>query len=643
MPMRQVFVGWLVALVGVFGVLAAGARAQDAVPPPAPVPPAESTPAPIEPPAAAPAVSPAPSPILVPTVPAYRQARNVAIITIKGEIDAGGRFGNSIMVASVRRRIATAVKSGADAIVFEIDSPGGEVGATLRIAEIIKECPVKNTVAWVRPQALSGGAFIALSCREIIVGDAASFGDAMPVDFGRGGMKSIDPELLKKVLPVLISSVVDSTRRHNDALGAYVRDEYLTQAIVANDVSLWWVRNSATGQEMAIDQREFEMLFPGVDSNTPTRLASIKSLSPSSTAMPPRPTESLAPTDSLPGAPAGSEKLAIARREAEAQQALGSPVLSRATARPVLTPADVGKWTLIDRVTDGSAPATFSALDMAHYNLIANGEKGADGRVVIRAVKNDSDVKAFFGAEHVRRLDSSWSEGLVGFLANPLVRGLFIAAFIICLFVEISHPGASLPGVLAVGALIMAIAPSMMMGMASWWEVGAIAAGVLLLGIEVFVLPGFGVPGILGLILLFAGLLGTFLPAGSSLFPKDSEDQSRVLWAIASILAAVLTSGIAIYFIARHLRTVPILNRFVLRDPGTDEASMEWASTNMVDQDAPARVGEVGVALTPMKPGGKVEIDGRVVDAVAEIGWITRGQRVKVVSVSGMRVGVEAV
>src|SRR5207253_322939 len=86
------------------------------------------------------------------------------------------------------------------------------------------------------------------------------------------GAKAIPPELLRKLLPPLISEILDSTRRYNKTFGGYLRDEYLVQAIAANDVELWWVRNKATGQKMAIDREEFEMLFPDKSSSGPTRL-----------------------------------------------------------------------------------------------------------------------------------------------------------------------------------------------------------------------------------------------------------------------------------------------------------------------------------------------------------------------------------
>jgi membrane-bound ClpP family serine protease len=601
----------------------------------------ETAPTPVTAPAGERPAHPAPTQTAPPafTPPAYRLAKNVAVITIRGEIDAGGRTSESVMVQSVKRRIDTAVRSGADAIVFEIDSPGGEVGATLRITRLIKECPIKNTVAWVHPQALSGGAIIALSCREIVVGESVTFGDAMPIEFGPHGPSSIrDPEMLRKLLPPLIADVVESARRHNEAMGSYRRDEFLSQAIIANDVELWWARNTTSGVEMAIDRREFELLFPGANTQGPTQLPRL----PGSPSAPVR-AESLEgrpPTDELPGVPSGSSRLAVAREGAESASSAGSYALAVPTMRPTITNDDAGKWELLGKILDGSAPATFTSTELARYNIAANAVKGADGRVALQPIASDEDLRAFFDARHVRRLESNWSEGLVLILTSNWVRGLLIAIFLVSLFIEMSHPGATIPGVVSVLALVALVAPPALIGMASWWEIGAILIGIVLLVVEAFFLPGFGVPGVLGLALLFAGLMGTFLPAGSGLFPSGERDQARMLWGLTTIVGAITISGIAMYFLAKHLGSMPVLNRFVLRDPSTDEDNSAFITAQGEDL-APAKVGERGVALTPLRPSGRVEIDGRVIDASAEVGYISPGQRVRIVTVDGIRVGVE--
>jgi len=579
--------------------------------------------------------APAATPI---TVAAHRKAKNVAVITIHGEIDGDTMMRRSVMASSVERRIRTAVRGGADAIVFEIDSPGGEVGAALRIAGLIKECPVANTVAWIRPRALSGGAIVALAAREIVVGEQATFGDAMPVMITPTGPAAIDPALRPKIMAPIISSVVDSARRHNDAFGRYRRDEYLVQSIVASDMQLWWVRSKRTGVEMAIDRAEFEILFPGESAGGPARLAGTGGsggvtgglgVRPSAPTPEPAPRTD-APTMDAP-VPAGSEQAGRAGAQAPAPS-------SPTAARPRLTAADAGEWELLDKVVDGTAPATFSALDMAHYNLAENVTRGVDGNTAIQPVRTDEDLRAFFGADNVRRLDRNWSEGLVLVLTNTWVRGILIVIFLIALFAEMSHPGASVPGAVAMLALAALLGPPLLIGMASWWEVAAIIVGLGLLGVEVFVIPGFGVSGVVGLLLLFGGLLGTFLPAGSGLFPSTAKGQGELLWAAGTIIGAFFTAAVGAYFVAKHAGSLPFFRGLVLREGAGEEA----ATVISPDAEAPiARVGEKGVTITPMHPAGRVDIGGRVIDAVSDFGFLEAGEPVRVSSVSGIRVGVE--
>ncbi|MHC4274931.1 MAG: Clp protease/crotonase-like domain-containing protein [Planctomycetota bacterium] len=107
-------------------------------------------------------------------VPAYRQANKVAILTVQGGIDG-------ITLRSLERRVRQARADGADAIVFDIDTPGGALDATLDICHLIRTEAPANTVAWINPQAYSAGTIIALACREIVVAPSSAFGDAAPI------------------------------------------------------------------------------------------------------------------------------------------------------------------------------------------------------------------------------------------------------------------------------------------------------------------------------------------------------------------------------------------------------------------------------------------------------------------------------
>lgn len=559
-------------------------------------------------------------------VPASRAAKNVAIITLHGQIDSQG-----VMAKSIARRIAWAERAGADAIVFDINTPGGDLSSVLQICNSIKQTPITNTVAWINPDAYSGGAIVALACREIVVNDPASFGDAKIITGGVLGMdpRGLSPEMLRKAMPPLIAEVVDSARRHNAEYGSYTRDEYLVQAIVADDLPLWLARNRKTGQQMCIDRQELAAFFPDHNPAGPTRLASVPGL-----AVPvddSRPIET--PVDSVTGQiPAGSNKLARISDDL-------SQLLSSASARPTLTRENAQDWEVIEKVTDGSGAATFKTADMLRFGLAANDTTLVNGAPVIKPIRNDQDLKAFFGARNILRYDSSWSEGLVLFLTNIWVRGLLIVIFLVGLFVEMTHPGVIAPAAISLIALVALIAPPMLIGMANWWEVAAILAGLVLLLLEILVLPGFGVAGLAGLILLFVGLVATFVPGGGGLFPDSPQAQSGLAYGALVTLMAVLTAGLSMWQIGKHFGSLPFLNKLVLTTNDDESSNLLLAMQPAGDDDA--RVGEEGVAISPLRPGGRIRIGERLLDASAVSGYIDSGTPVRVVRVEGPWVWVE--
>lgn len=557
--------------------------------------------------------------------PAFRAARTVVVIPLRGEIDDRG-----VMATSLRRRLALAERAGADAIVIEIDSPGGSVDAVLQMCRAIKGSRVRNTVAWINSDAYSGGAIVALACREIVINDPVSFGDAKPISGGPLGIlpQGIPDELLKKILPPLVAEVTESVRRHNEFAGRYDWDEYLAKAMIVDDMRLWAVRNKGTGERVCIDPHEFRLLFgEGADPGGATRLASLSSAGPSAPADPP-PAEGIA---------SGSSKLAAAADAVVARLSGGSV----STRRPKFSASDRDSWVLEEKVLDGSGPALLKADDMVYFGFAANTTTDGSGRTVSDPVRTDDDLVAFFQAKRLVRYEASWSEGLVLVMTHIATRFVLVVIFLIAMFLEITHPGAALPGIIAVAALAGLVAPPMLIGMASWWAVVAIICGIGMLLLEVFVVPGFGAPGIFGLILLFLGLVGVFAPSGNGLVPSSPEGRTDLLYYGATVLLAMVTAAAGIALVARNLKAIPGLSRLVLRDasgdddgPGTTDALAEAAP------DAPA-IGEIGVAITVMRPAGRVEIRGAIVDAVAEFGMIEAGTRVRVTSVDGMRVGVE--
>jgi membrane-bound serine protease (ClpP class) len=287
---------------------------------------------------------------------------------------------------------------------------------------------------------------------------------------------------------------------------------------------------------------------------------------------------------------------------------------------------------VIEKVSDGSTILTFTENQLLRFGLAT------------KEVKNDEELKAFFGATNLRRLDQSWSETMVVFLTNFIVRGLLIVIFLVALFIEMTHPGVVIPGVVAAGALILLIAPPLLNNMASWWEVAAMLLGVVLLLLEIFVIPGFGICGVAGIILFLVGLVGTFIGSGSNgLFPDTPGAESELLSGVTTVVISAATAFGIMWFLARHFGSLPLLNKLVLRDEVVEDAGGAGLLAAMSTVSGGVGRGDTGIALTPLRPAGRVQIGDQIVDVVSDFGFIRAGASVRVVAVDQFRVTVEPI
>jgi membrane-bound serine protease (ClpP class) len=535
-----------------------------------------------------------------PTVPASRQAKNVAIITISGPID---RYTE----VSFKRRLKLAEQAGANALVVDLHTPGGEVGAVLEICNAIKGSTISNTVAWIDHDAYSGGAIIALACSQIVVNRPASMGDALPIFAPLGVLMEMNDEEREKILAPLLAEVTDSARRNG-------YDEKLVQGMVSLGVELWLVENTNTGQRLFIDRREHHMLFGDPPAGESPAIASGGGDA----------RQRQAPADDQSPPPSTDDELAVqpAAPELAGEEMIRSITAAQelASRRPVLSEADRGEWVKIEYVTRGEGPIVLKADQLLSYNLAS------------ATIRNDEELKAYFGAQNLTRLDRSWSEAMVRWLTQIWVRGILIAIFLIGMFMEMSSPGIAAPGIASAIALALFLIPPMLTGMADWWEIAAMGAGVVLLALEVFVIPGFGLPGVIGLILLFFGMVATFVPNSGRLFPDSPTQREDMLWGAATVILALFTSGVAMYYLSKHFQSLPMLNRLILKDepPGERASSMLMA---MRPGDAEAiGIGAEGRTITPLYPVGRAEFGDRIIDVESSLGYVERGTPVRIVA-----------
>ena len=158
--------------------------------------------------------------------------------------------------------------------------------------------------------------------------------------------------------------------------------------------------------------------------------------------------------------------------------------------------------------------------------------------------------------------------------------------------------------------------------------------GIGLIALEIFVLPGFGIPGILGITLVLWSLLSAMmhrLPGGSWL-PSPPELQQPVLkLSLAIVLTAVLAS-----LLSKLLPKTPLYGHLVLQQATSSRQGYAAGPTG----DG-GLLGALGIALTALRPGGSIQLGERRMDVVSRGEFIEPQSRVRVVEVHGNRVVVE--
>lgn len=219
----------------------------------------------------------------------------------------------------------------------------------------------------------------------------------------------------------------------------------------------------------------------------------------------------------------------------------------------------------------------------------------------------------------------TWVENLIGFLINPAVSGVLILVMLGGLYFEMQHPGIGFPLIAAILAGILYFAPLYLEGLAENWEVLLTVAGLLLILTEIFVIPGFGVAGISGIILMVTGLTVSML--NNDGFNFSGVTTQKIFASMAIVMGAMV--GALIMFIAtgKSLAKTPAFRKMVLQttmDSGSGYVSMEHGQSSLV--------GMKGKTLTVLRPSGKIIIGGKVYFASAESGFITIDEEVIVVS-----------
>lgn len=281
---------------------------------------------------------------------------------------------------------------------------------------------------------------------------------------------------------------------------------------------------------------------------------------------------------------------------------------------PDIAQAMVDPRIFIENVTDTGQVLTFTAVE-----AIANGFCEGKAENI-----DDLLVKAGIEDYEITELVLTTTDRIIGFLIHPIVSGLLIMVIIGGLYFELQTPGIGFPSAAAVLAALLYFAPLYLEGIAANWEILIFVIGLILIGIEVFAIPGFGITGISGIILVIAGLALAMVDNMGFNFGVQYFHQITEAFFIVIISAFLALVGS--FYLSQKLFTTSAFGQLALETVQKSDDGYTSA-----DQKYRTMVGQSGVAHTVLRPSGKVLIEDDIYDATSDSGFIEKGEPVVVV------------
>jgi membrane-bound serine protease (ClpP class) len=241
-------------------------------------------------------------------------------------------------------------------------------------------------------------------------------------------------------------------------------------------------------------------------------------------------------------------------------------------------------------------------------------------------------------------VETNWSEEMVRWLNSPAIAGILMLVGMLGIYAELNSPGLGLPGAIGVTAFVILFGSKYMIGLANWWEILVFLIGIGLLTIEVFVLPGFGVPGIVGVFLIFFSFIAMMVAnePGQMPIPQAPMDWDLLERNFYSLLMALGGFFIGAFFITRYIPSIPLINRMVLNGPVAEGGSQTILS-DRPEETLAVSVGDEGETTTQLRPCGRVKFGCGHFDVISRGQFVEPEKSVVVVEIEGNSIVVKGI
>jgi membrane-bound serine protease (ClpP class) len=227
----------------------------------------------------------------------------------------------------------------------------------------------------------------------------------------------------------------------------------------------------------------------------------------------------------------------------------------------------------------------------------------------------------------------STSDRIIAFFLNPFISGLLILAIIGGIYFEMQTPGVGFPGAAAVIALVLYLVPYYLNGLAQNWEIIALFVGIVLVALEVFVIPGFGVAGFAGISITIGSMV--LIMVNNNAFDFEFVRMNDILIALAATIGGLMGGIILLFVGGARLANTKFYKRVALT---TTQERTEGYTSNVNKE---VMSGKRGITQTVLRPSGKIIIDGHMYDAFTRGEFIDKGKTVEVISEAGSSLQVK--
>jgi membrane-bound ClpP family serine protease len=278
-------------------------------------------------------------------------------------------------------------------------------------------------------------------------------------------------------------------------------------------------------------------------------------------------------------------------------------------------------------------------INAAGQTLKLDSERARDLGLAWQVVDSFAEFKQLYGFnEDPRQAEPNWALELVEALASPGLAVMLLVVGFIGIYLEMHSPGFGIGGFVAAVAFLLFFWSKFLHGTADWLEILLFVAGLFFLLLEIFVLPGFGVFGVGGAMMMIISLI---LASQTFVLPHSETD----LIELRNSLAIVAVAGALIVGLAIALRNwlphAPLFRTLLLSPPEQQELAELQQRESLADYAH--LVGHRGKAMTQLLPSGKALVSGVLLDVIAEGDLVDAGQPIEVVSARANRVIVRAV